>query len=873
MPLWVHLLALVLVPLVGVLALTAVIVRTAVSEARTAERAEAAVQAVAQLDAARSGIEHEIVPVLSVAVLSDPAFSAAVGISPLQAQVQLVNVERTRDEAQVLTDLALAAVPAGSPGAASVELAAGRLADLRAGSAAQQAAPQDTYAGYFAVSGMLMDAQQAAAASTTGEDVSIGTYEAAHDVALVARAARTASRMIPLYVGTQLPLGGAEGGQAGWHAAWQDYLDAKRGLDQLATPGAAAAWEVVRNSLAVVQVDAQLAEQHAAGTAAPLAQVVSLVSQSTVRDAAYTDLLDSAVGTARAAAAADRDAATDRRTRTLLAGLGVLLVAGLAVGLLGRSVTRSLRVLAGQAVRVSRGELVEVGSGGPREVRTVSAALDSAVASLRRIQDQARAVARGDLSNALLDEPLPGPLGEVVHASVRQIVSSVRQREELQSALAHQASHDPLTELPNRAQALQLTAAALSRGQRSGSMTGLLFVDLDGFKAVNDSLGHAAGDDVLCEVAVRLRDAVRAGDVVCRLGGDEFVVLVEGVDDERTLVELAERLIDAVSGPLLVGGQPASVGASVGVAVSRDGVTDPDVLLVEADTAAYRAKRHGRGRAEVFDEALRAQLAERAALEAAIAAGLAGGEMVLHYQPVIDVAGSRLTGYEALVRWERPGHGMVPPDLFIPAAEESRLICELDRWVLHEATRQLAEWRADAGVADGEPEPTIAVNISGRHLADRRVVADVADALAASGLPAHLLVLEVTETVLVDDPSAIDNLAALRALGAAIAIDDFGTGYTSIGQLRHMPVDTLKIDRSFIASGEPGHGELVALMIRAAHTFGMTVVAEGVEEPAQLARLRAESCDQAQGYLLHRPLPAAAAGALLQARHPVAGPA
>ncbi|MCZ2814867.1 EAL domain-containing protein [Modestobacter sp. VKM Ac-2984] len=261
---------------------------------------------------------------------------------------------------------------------------------------------------------------------------------------------------------------------------------------------------------------------------------------------------------------------------------------------------------------------------------------------------------------------------------------------------------------------------------------------------------------------------------------------------------------------------------------------------------------------------LRAQLAERAALEAAIRVGLAEGEMQLYYQPVVDVVSDRVIGYEALVRWQRPGHGLVPPDVFIPAAEESQLICELDRWVLHEATRQLAEWRSAAGVAQDEPEPTVAVNISGRHLTDRRVVQDVGDALAASGLPAHLLVLEVTETVLVADPSAMDHLVTLRALGAAVAIDDFGTGYTSIGQLGHMPVDTLKIDRSFIGSDDPGHGDLVALMIRAAHTFGLTVVAEGVEEPEQLARLRADACDQAQGWLFHRALPAAEAGALLQ---------
>jgi EAL domain-containing protein (putative c-di-GMP-specific phosphodiesterase class I) len=239
--------------------------------------------------------------------------------------------------------------------------------------------------------------------------------------------------------------------------------------------------------------------------------------------------------------------------------------------------------------------------------------------------------------------------------------------------------------------------------------------------------------------------------------------------------------------------------------------------------------------------------------------------MRLVYQPVLDVEDQHLRGYEALVRWVRQDGTVVPPDEFISVAESSSLVCDLDRWVLHEATRQLAAWRAATPAVPGGAEPTMAVNVSGRHLTDRRVVRDVADALAASGLPPRLLVLEVTETVLVDDPVAMTHLTELRAMGVAIAIDDFGTGYTSIGQLRHMPVDTLKIDRSFVASPDPGQRELVGLIISAAHTFGLDVVAEGVEEPAQLERLRAQACDLAQGYLLHRPLPADAAGALMGA--------
>jgi diguanylate cyclase (GGDEF)-like protein len=697
----------------------------------------------------------------------------------------------------------------------------------------------------------------------------------------VAGLAQAASRQMPLFVSAEVTGSTASAGRlAGlattgavqdWRTAWSSYTDAQREMEEVSLPSLRAGWQQLKASSSVSALDATLAAQATAGAAPlPVSALVSVVDQAAYRDALITRLLDRAVHEALALAAADRQRATDRRDRTIDLGLGVLLASLVAAGALGRRVARSLGVLAGQADQVSKGSLVEVEVSGPREVRTVSSALDHAVASLRRMQAQAQAVASGDLADPVLDEPLPGPLGEVVHASIQQIVTSARQRQELQSALEHQAAHDPLTDLPNRSQAHELLAAALHRARRAGEMTGLLFVDLDGFKGVNDAHGHASGDEVLRVAAVRMRAAVRPGDVVCRLGGDEFVVLVESVAGERDLLDLAERLIAVVSEPIPVDGERVAIGASIGVAIARDAETDPDALFAEADTAAYRAKRRGRGRAEMFDDDLRVQLAERAELEAAIARGITDGEMQLHYQPVMDVGSDRLIGYEALVRWHRPGHGLVPPDQFIPVAEQSRLISDLDRWVLGEATRQLAEWRASRPAADGEPEPTVAVNISGRHLTDRRVVEDVAGALADSGLPPHLLILEVTETVLVDDPAAIGHLAALREMGVGIAIDDFGTGYTSIGQLRHMPVDTLKIDRSFIASTEEGHRELVALIIRAAHTFGLTVVAEGVEEPDQLDRLRADACDHAQGYLLYRPLPAADAGALLRPAVPTA---
>jgi diguanylate cyclase (GGDEF)-like protein len=873
--LWRYLAALVLLPLVGVAVLAATAAQARAAEAASAERAEDAVRNLALLDAARSGAEQEMVPVLSLRAIEDPEAVAGLQVPEFLLRSQSQVAMDAAEAARTLTDRALAQIPAGSVGAEAAERAAADLAALRAGTDTGDLDIEDLYIRFLGVSNDLMAAQSAAAAAATAEGVPAATLRAIRDVQTIARLTQSASRQMPLYLGS-LFVGGDTviGSRTAWQTAWLDYTDAQRQMETLSRQSLFAEWEEIRTSDVVTYIDGILSTGVAGNTAGSpsMTDLVAVLFQSHERNAMLTGLVGAAVDEAEALVGADLERANHRLRLILVLGGGVLLISVLGALCLGRTVSRSLGLLAGQATQISEGSLVEVEVDGPREVRTVSAALGSAVAGLRRIQDQAQAVARGDLSNALLDQPLPGPLGEVVHASVKQIVNSVRQREELQFALAHQATHDPLTELPNRAQALTLVTSALHRARRAGEMTGLLFVDLDGFKAVNDGHGHAAGDGVLREVSRRLRAAVRPGDVVCRLGGDEFVVLVEPVRGEHDLLELADRLITSVSEPIVVGRSTVGIGASIGVAVSRDGGTDADVLFAEADTAAYRAKQHGRGRAEIFDETLRIQLSQRAELESAIAHGLTNGEMQLHYQPVIDVASDRLIGYEALVRWERPGFGLVPPDEFIPVAEGSRLIGEVDRWVLHEATRQLAQWRGDNRDAPGEAEPTMAVNISGRHLADRRVVADVADALDASGLPARLLTLEVTETVLVDDPAAMDHLAELRAMGVGIAIDDFGTGYTSIGQLRHMPVDTLKIDRSFVSSTEPGHRELVALMIRAAHTFGLTVVAEGVEEPAQLETLRAQACDHAQGYLLYRPLRAEEAGALLHPRSGAGAP-
>ncbi|MBI4941797.1 MAG: EAL domain-containing protein [Actinobacteria bacterium] len=442
--------------------------------------------------------------------------------------------------------------------------------------------------------------------------------------------------------------------------------------------------------------------------------------------------------------------------------------------------------------------------------------------------------------------------------AIREVRRSETARSRLAADLAHQAAHDSLTSLTNRPRVLELLEAALHRAQRNGGLVGLLFIDLDDFKRVNDTYGHAAGDHVLRVTAARMREAVRAGDTIGRLGGDEFVVVLEQVPAETDVVQLADRLVTVLRQPVRLPSvaREVSIGASVGVALSRDGGTDAVVLLHDADAAAYRAKRAGRGRYEIFDEALRREMHERAALETAIEAGLDEGQFLLHYQPVFDVATGTATGYEALLRWARPGHGIVAPADFIPLAEQSALVCRLGRWVLLEATQQLVAWTAQDPAAFGGV--SIAVNVSGRHLYDDSLVRDVTDALLVSGLAPERLVLEMTETILVDGRAAAGRLQALRRLGVRISIDDFGTGYTSIGQLQSLHADGLKIDRSLVESSTPGSRELVRLLVHAAHAFGLEVVAEGVEHESQLEPLRAAGCDRVQGFLLARPQPAQA---------------
>nr|WP_255479852.1 EAL domain-containing protein [Quadrisphaera sp. RL12-1S] len=453
-------------------------------------------------------------------------------------------------------------------------------------------------------------------------------------------------------------------------------------------------------------------------------------------------------------------------------------------------------------------------------------------------------------------------MGRDVHAWTVQVARSAQAREQLQQQVSHQADHDGLTGLAVRARVLADLEAALVADRAAGRRTGLLFVDLDGFKAVNDTHGHAAGDELLRVVAARLREAVRAGDVVGRLGGDEFVVVVPDSPDAEALVRRAGRLVRAVSEPVALGGFGVVVGASVGVATTSavvvpgedgggealDAAGAARALLAEADTAAYRAKAAGRGRVELFDDRLRAQLTGAAQDEHALRTALALGQLRVVYQPVVplgaqDDGDGRLLGVEALLRWDRPGHGPVDPAQFIAVAERSSLVRDLGCFVLAEAALQLVRWRVR-----GRDVPSVSVNVSGRHLADPRVVTDVLEALATSGLAPERLLLEITETVLVDDPRATANLRALRAHGVRVAIDDFGTGFTSISALATTPADQLKVGRGFVVAEAAADAALLELMARAGAAFGLEVVAEGVETAEQAARAVRAGCTGGQGW-------------------------
>jgi diguanylate cyclase (GGDEF)-like protein len=427
------------------------------------------------------------------------------------------------------------------------------------------------------------------------------------------------------------------------------------------------------------------------------------------------------------------------------------------------------------------------------------------------------------------------------------------EKREADERIEYLASHDSLTRLPNREMFNGLLRYAIATAQRHQRRLAVLFIDLDRFKVVNDSLGHEAGDLLLLEVANRLSRALRASDVVARLGGDEFVVILEECGGVEDVERIAASLLSVLGQPVELGAHECHTTASIGIALYPEHGADAQALTRNADMAMYRAKEDGKNGFRLFSQDLKPQSIERLTLEAALRRALERDQFSLLYQPKVDMASGQITGVEALLRWTLPDRGSVPPLQFIPLAEETGLIVPIGRWVLEQACGQTMAWRR-AGLR----QVTMAVNLSPRQFADEHLLQDIDEALAASGLSPSLLQLEVTESMMMRNVArAVRTLDAIQSRGIRLAIDDFGTGYSSMSLMKQFPIDTIKIDRSFVRD-LPDDAEDQAIaqaIISMGKALGMTVIAEGVETPEQRDFLRQRGCDEMQGFLFSRPLP------------------
>jgi len=441
------------------------------------------------------------------------------------------------------------------------------------------------------------------------------------------------------------------------------------------------------------------------------------------------------------------------------------------------------------------------------------------------------------------------------------MIQNITERKRMEGQLMKQAFQDDLTGLANRVLFRDRLHHALERRSRGGSRVAVILLDLDGFKRVNDSLGHAVGDELLQIVGRRIASAVRTGETVARLGGDEFSVVIESIEQGDDPELLAERLLMLLRMPMRIGGREVVVGVSIGIAIA-DPSDDEETVLRNADTAMYAAKSSGKARVRRFDPTMHHDAMEWLELESDLRIGADRNELFLEFQPLMHIESGRVKGFEALIRWQHPKRGYVVPGLFLPIAEETSMIVSIGRWVLREACMQAARWTSYSS----EP-PSVSVNVAAKQLDSETLVDDVRSALEVSALDPRRLILEITESDVMRSPElARDKLNALKALGVKLAIDDFGTGYSSLSHLQYFPVDELKIDRSFVSRIEEGEREaaFVRTIISLAKSMHIEVVAEGIEQPGQQQFLHSVGCEYGQGYLYSRPLPANAIEAFVQ---------
>ena len=451
------------------------------------------------------------------------------------------------------------------------------------------------------------------------------------------------------------------------------------------------------------------------------------------------------------------------------------------------------------------------------------------------------------LENATLVE---GPDG--ARSVIEGTIIDITERKRAEEQVKHLAFHDALTGLPNRLLFNDRLSIALAQARRSGEKLVTLFLDLDRFKVINDSLGHAAGDELLRRVAERLQASVRAGDTVARLAGDEFIILLTRISSEQSGARVAAKFLQSFRNPFSVQERSVFITTSVGVSIYPNDGLDPETLIQNADVALYRAKEEGRDNYQLYAPAMNARAVQRLSLENRLRQALPNEELILHYQPILDVPSGRICGAEALLRWRHPELGILPPSEFISLAEVSGLIVPIGHWVLNTACEQIREWQAM-----GYPDLSVSVNLSPRQFQQAKLVSQVTDALAVSGIDAGSLDLEITESSAMQNAElTINSLLELKQLGVSISLDDFGTGYSSLNHLKRFPIDRVKLDQSFVRdmTRNSEDAAIVQAVISMAHTLKLVVVAEGVETEDQLAFLRHHRCDEMQGFLFSRPI-------------------